>query len=118
MMHLLGKRKAICRRLKISYINDFQYFRVIKTGYVKLNDVWQIVNLTLPFIEVIFHTLMENLKNKKSEVKLVQPLNQTKIMANERSRFLEKFIRGIATFGLTFLYGLFILAFFCTPLFW
>lgn len=117
MMHLLGKNTA-CTMLKIHISMIFKCFRVIKTGYVKLNDVWQIVNLTLPFIEVILHTLIDNLKNKKSEVKLVQPLNQTKIMPNGRNRLLEKLIRGLATFGLTFLYGLFILAFFCTPLFW
>ena len=84
---------------------------------MKLNDIWQIVNLTLPFIEVILHTIIDNLKNRKPVVKIVEPLSQSKVKLNERNVTLEKFIHSIATYGLTFLYGLFIIAFFCTPLF-
>ena len=81
-------------------------------------DVWQIVNLTLPFLEVILHTIIDNLKQKGPNISIVKPLHQSKIYSDGKYRNAEKMVRNVATFGLTILYGLFIVGFFCAGLLW
>ena len=79
------------------------FFRVPRTGYMKLIDIWQLASLTLPFAFVILHTLMENFKQKRLNGSL-----------NNEAKYdrLLKFIRFSTTYGVTFAYILFIIGFF------
>ena len=88
-------------RQKIDTCNNF--FRVPRTGYMKLIDIWQLASLTLPFAFVILHTLMENFKQKRLNGSL-----------NNEAKYdrLLKFIRFSTTYGVTFAYILFIIGFF------
>ena len=116
------------------------FFRVPKTGYIKMMDIWQIGSLILPFLEVVLHISVHSLKHKQKNNSLLEdePVNfklnkknitLVKSIKNKESQIIEdefdegikmlKVIKIFSTYVLTFCYILFIFAFFCIGLwFW
>ena len=82
-------------------------------------DVWQIVNLTLPFLEVILHTIMNNVEQKKPKFTIIRPLNQSGIhFQEEQESRAIKMIKFIAFYGIIGFYSVFIVVFFYIGLVW
>ena len=83
-------------------------------------DFWQMISLALPFLEVILHTTLQNVKkNAKDGIKTVRPLNQTGMyfqIPEKKSR--EERIRMVASYGITIIYGLVLIGFFLIGFLW
>ena len=114
------------------------FFRVPKTGYIKMMDIWQIGSLILPFLEVVLHISVHSLKHKQKNTNSLvedEPVNfklnkknitLVKSIKNKESQIIEdefdegirmlKVIKIFSTYVLTFCYILFIFAFFCIGL--
>ena len=116
------------------------FFRVPKTGYIKMMDIWQIGSLILPFLEVVLHISVHSLKHKpkkkslfeepvnfklnKKNITLVKSINNKESQLNDEEEDdydeegikMLKVIKIFSTYILTFCYILFIFAFFCIGL--
>ena len=83
-------------------------------------DFWQMISLALPFLEVILHTTLQNVKkNEKDNIKKVHPMNQTGMyfqIPEKKSR--EDQIRTVASYGITIIYGLVLIGFFLIGFLW
>ena len=88
---------------------------------MKLFDIWQFVSVSIPFVEVILHIAIDNLKLKNSNssaIKRVRPISgQDEISEKDWNTKKLTFIRIFATYGVTGLYCLFIVIFFTVPMF-
>ena len=96
-------------------------FRVPRTGYAKMMDFWQVISLALPFLEVILHTMLQNVKkNGRESIRTVRPINQTEGIHFEltETNSIEKLIRNVATYGITIIYVLLLIGFFLIGIFW
>ena len=88
---------------------------------MKLFDIWQFVSESIPFVEVLLHIAIDNLKlndSNSSAIKRVKPMagQDEKCKKNWNSKTLT-FVRIFATYGVSGLYCLFIIIFFTVPLF-
>ena len=119
------------------------FIRIPGTTYIKLFDVWQFVSLFVPFAEVLLHIGLDNLKSRDSNgmtaKRKVKPIvgpnenglpqieteqdesevSQKKILQDENeipwnTRKLA-YVKNFATYGISFLYALFIFIIFLIP---
>ena len=99
-------------------------------------DIWQIVNLCLPFLEVVIHTIIHSLKEKsKNKVTPIQLTSSTSLQTKKvtlvkqfhdddsKISTLEKIdyglwitMRSIAMYGIPIIYVLFLITFFSVGL--
>ena len=77
-------------------------------------DFWQMISLALPFLEVILHTTLQNVKKKeKGSIKTVRPLNQSGMyFQTPEKKSREEIIRTVASYAITIIYGLVLIGFF------
>ena len=88
---------------------------------MKLFDIWQFVSESIPFVEVLLHIAIDNLKfsnSNSSVIRKVKPMagqdEKCKKICNSKTLTL---VRIFATYGVSGLYCLFIITFFTIPLF-
>ena len=99
-------------------------------------DIWQIVNLCLPFLEVVIHTIIHSLKDKsKIKVTPIQLTSSTSLQTKKvtlvkqfqdddsKINTLENInyglwftMRCIAMYGIPIIYVLFLISFFSVGL--
>ena len=98
-------------------------------------DIWQIVNLCLPFLEVVIHTIIHSLKDKsKNRVSPIQMTSSTSLQTkkvtlvkqfqdDDSNITLENIdyrlwitMRSIAMYGIPIIYVLFLISFFSVGL--
>ena len=60
--------KCFCRFLGLSQ-------NVPVTSYIKMVDIWMLFTMTIPFLEVVYHTSNEMSKQSKADVVRVTPQN-------------------------------------------
>ena len=88
---------------------------------MKLFDIWQFVSVSIPFVEVLLHIAIDNLKlnnSNSSASKRVKPMfGQVEISERDWNTKKLKFVRIFATYGVSAFYCLFIVTFFTAPLF-
>ena len=88
---------------------------------MKLFDIWQFVSVSMPFVEVLLHIAIDNLKlnhSNSSAITRVKPMfGQDKISEKDWNSKKLTFVRKIATYGVSAFYCLFIVTFFTIPLF-
>ena len=79
------------------------------TAYIKMVDVWMIFTMMYPFCVVTLYSVMEALKNKKTNTKTVDPdFLYTRDLMNERSMRAVAFLLD---WGLPILVTVFIIFF-------
>ncbi len=67
-----------------------------KTSYVKMVDVWHLLTMCVPFVEVLLHAAMDNLEGKE-EGKTRAAMKQvvTEIKVHPQVPFIEKIAKKI-----------------------
>ena len=77
-------------------------------------DIWQLMSVSIPFLEVMLHTIIHILINKE-ERNNVRSVNDKANTANEKR--LRR-IKNTAKYGLTCFYAMFVIIFIIIGLFW
>ena len=78
------------------------------TSYIKMVDIWMLFTMTVPFLEVVYHTSNEMFK--QSDVDRVVPLNLEAEIPNNNMK--------VALLRMTQRLGLPVSSFFFTLIFW
>ena len=100
--------------------NLLYFYRLPRTSYLKMVDVWLIFTLSLPFIEVILHTIMDVMRSKISNnemSKKILMVNGVKINnfiednPQLRDGNLEK-LKNFTTYGLPLIFVAFSFGYF------
>ena len=96
------------------------FYRLPRTSYLKMVDVWLIFTLSLPFIEVILHTIMDVMRSKISKYEMSKKIlmvNGVKINnfiednPPKRDGNLEK-LKNFTTYGLPLIFVVFSFGYF------
>ena len=104
-------------------IDCLLYFRVPKTGYTKMMDIWTILSLSLPFAIIILQSIIYILKQKCSNSNIIHGMDMRlkkvdnlmhdhKGIVKNKYQKISKIVEDIATYGLPFSYALFLICFF------
>ena len=66
-----------------------------KTSYMKMIDIWLLVNLLLPFMVVLMHTIMDTLREEVEQNHSI-PSNKTNLERKQQARLAS--LRRISLF--------------------
>ena len=115
------KRKDIRCKNYIKYIfklKDTTFFRIPKTGSIKMIDIWKIISLAFPFAEIILHSIIHVLNQKyniTNNQDMVVQIDRTFEKPKLGYQKLLKIVKNIATYGLPFAYTIFLIGYISYP---
>ena len=94
--------KCFCRFLGLSQ-------NVPVTSYIKMVDIWMLFTMTIPFLEVVYHT--SNEMSKQSDVIRVTPQNLSveEVLANNNTKvvwssMIKRFVLPVSSLLFTLIF--------------
>ena len=81
-------------------------------------DVWKIISLIFPFIEIMIHSILHILKQRKkkndkiAKVLPLEGITESEFVTSTRERKIENFVQNLARYGLPLAYTLFVICYF------
>ena len=80
-------------------------------------DVWQIVCLMMPFLEILLHSILHVLQKRRTTFTVVKPIDgEFDMSTDQKNEKVIRVIRNLATYGIPFCYTTFLMTFFCIGL--
>ena len=94
--------KCFCRFLGLSQ-------NVPVTSYIKMVDIWMLFTMTIPFLEVVYHTFNEMSKQSEADVVRVIPQSEEDEMTNNDMRvavlrMIKRFVLPISSLLFTIIF--------------
>ena len=94
--------KYFCRFLGLSQ-------SVPVTSYIKMVDIWMLFTMTVPFLEVVYHTSNEMSKRSEADVVRVIPQSEEDEMPNNNMkvavlRMIKRFVLPISSLLFTLIF--------------
>ena len=95
-------KKCFCRFLGLSQ-------NVPVTSYIKMVDIWMLFTMTIPFLEVVYHTFNEMSKQSEADVVRVIPQSEEDEMTNNNMkvavlRMIKRFVLPISSLLFTIIF--------------
>ena len=79
------------------------------TSYIKMVDIWMLFTMTIPFLEVVYHTSIEVFKQSEADVVRVIPESEEDEMTNNNMkvavlRMIKRFVLPISSLLFTLIF--------------
>ena len=79
------------------------------TSYIKMVDIWMLFTMTIPFLEVVYHTSNEMFKQSEADVVRVIPQSEEDEMTNNNMkvavlRMIKRFALPISSLLFTLIF--------------
>ena len=79
------------------------------TSYIKMVDIWMLFTMTIPFLEVVYHTFNEMSKQSEADVVRVIPQSEEDEMTNNNMkvavlRMIKRFVLPISSLLFTLIF--------------
>ena len=79
------------------------------TSYIKMVDIWMLFTMTIPFLEVVYHTFNEMSKQSEADVVRVIPQSEEDEMTNNDMRvavlrMIKRFVLPISSLLFTIIF--------------
>ena len=79
------------------------------TSYIKMVDIWMLFTMTIPFLEVVYHTFNEMSKQSEADVVRVIPQSEEDEMTNNNMKvavlkMIKRFVLPITSLLFTLIF--------------
>ena len=90
-------------------------FRIPNTGSIKMIDVWKMISLMFPFVEIILHSILHVLKQLDKDQSMVLPMNSDLETTKNGYEKASKIVKKMAIYGLPITYIIFLVGYMIYP---